>query len=243
MIGGQNESNRKSYGIIYKATNKINGKCYIGQTVRSLEKRKKEHKRAIKHRLTWKFYKDINKYKWNNFKWIVLERYSSKKELDEGEKYWIKYYNSTSKGYNKLPGGKGVKGENNPRYGDHRTWEELHGKEKANELKKLSSSIMKDSPNNIRNWVIENNYNPMNYKEHRETLSKVRTGTNNPAAIYNYKFILPDGKVYETGCLRKFCRDMNFNRKVLIKIIDVKNYKSRNPYYQGWKGYKERKKL
>ena len=30
-------------GIIYLIKNKINNKCYIGQTIRSLEKRWKEH--------------------------------------------------------------------------------------------------------------------------------------------------------------------------------------------------------
>ena len=34
---------KKVYGIIYKATNILDGKCYIGQTVKILEKRKREH--------------------------------------------------------------------------------------------------------------------------------------------------------------------------------------------------------
>ena len=33
--------------IIYKYTNKLNGKIYIGQTVRTLEERLKEHIRKI----------------------------------------------------------------------------------------------------------------------------------------------------------------------------------------------------
>ena len=38
------------YGIIYKATNLVNGKVYIGQTINTLNKRKMEHYQDAKHR-------------------------------------------------------------------------------------------------------------------------------------------------------------------------------------------------
>jgi hypothetical protein len=34
---------KKHYGIIYKATNKVNGKSYIGQTTKSLKHRINNH--------------------------------------------------------------------------------------------------------------------------------------------------------------------------------------------------------
>jgi hypothetical protein len=42
-----------------------------------------------------------------------------------------------------------VAGENNPRFGDHRTFEELHGKEKAGEMKKIQGEkwMGKNNPN------------------------------------------------------------------------------------------------
>lgn len=48
------------YGIIYKATNLIDGKIYIGQTTRTLEKRRKEHEKPSKH--NYLFQRAIRKY-------------------------------------------------------------------------------------------------------------------------------------------------------------------------------------
>ena len=39
----------KPYGIIYKITNKVNGKCYIGQTTKSLSDRWSKHKYKKSH--------------------------------------------------------------------------------------------------------------------------------------------------------------------------------------------------
>lgn len=75
--------------IIYKATNKINNKVYIGQTVRSLEVRMSEHKR---HNYT-AFDKAINKYGLENFDVEVIDTAKDINELNEKEIYWIKYYN------------------------------------------------------------------------------------------------------------------------------------------------------
>lgn len=47
--------------LIYKATNKINGKIYIGQTHKSLEERKMCHKHDSKNIDTY-FYRAIRKY-------------------------------------------------------------------------------------------------------------------------------------------------------------------------------------
>lgn len=46
--------------LIYKATNNINGKIYIGQTTKTLEERKKYHKRDSK-RIDNLFYRAIRK--------------------------------------------------------------------------------------------------------------------------------------------------------------------------------------
>lgn len=93
--------------IVYKATNKINGKVYIGITTHSLEHRKKIHIRDSK-RIDTYFYRAIRKYGKDNFTWEVIDRAESKEELSELEKYYIKLYDSfdnKEKGYNTTSGG------------------------------------------------------------------------------------------------------------------------------------------
>ena len=47
-------------------------------------------------------------------------------------------------------------GEGNPRYGDHRTWEEIHGREKANKLKDDCSKKYKGKGNpRAKKWILE----------------------------------------------------------------------------------------
>ena len=94
---------------IYKITNIINNKSYIGKTVETVEERFKRHckdykKSQVAHR---PLYSAIKKYGINNFKVEELEECSIEL-LNEREKYWIKYYDSYGKGYNATRGGDGV---------------------------------------------------------------------------------------------------------------------------------------
>ena len=98
---------------IYKITNKINGKSYIGLTD-DIKRRISEHKSKgdttnllIDH--------VIKKYGKNNFTYEILEE-CSLDQLEEREKYWIKFYNSKENGYNLTDGGDlHSVGENNGR--------------------------------------------------------------------------------------------------------------------------------
>ncbi len=57
--------------IIYKATNKINNKSYIGQTQHSLESRNSQHYRDYKDSNT-SFHKALRKYGKENFEWKII---------------------------------------------------------------------------------------------------------------------------------------------------------------------------
>jgi group I intron endonuclease len=95
--------------IIYKITNKINSKIYIGQTIRSLDVRKYEYKRAkrIKRKCNNYLINSFNKYGFDNFEFSIIDTATSIKELNEKEIYYINLFNSCDRniGYNIELGG------------------------------------------------------------------------------------------------------------------------------------------
>ncbi len=89
---------------IYKITNKINGKVYIGQSL-CIENRIKEHIRNINYPDRKNaIYSAFRKYGIENFSFDVIEE-CKEEDLDNREKYWIKYYDSYNNGYNLTLGG------------------------------------------------------------------------------------------------------------------------------------------
>lgn len=86
---------------IYKITNKINNKIYIGQTIRSVEERWKRHiNDAINNILDTHFARAIRYYKPENFTLEIIDIANNQDELNKKEQYWIQYYDSTNYGYN-----------------------------------------------------------------------------------------------------------------------------------------------
>lgn len=88
---------------IYKITNIINNKCYIGQT-KNYTKRFNGHRNRLnknEHENPYLQYA-WNKYGAENFIFEIIELTEN---YNEREKYWIKYFNSNVDGYNILPGG------------------------------------------------------------------------------------------------------------------------------------------
>ena len=96
-------------GFIYKITNTINQKCYIGQTVKTLEKRFSQHKNNYIKPYFQQIvlYKAFKKYGIENFTFEEVEEVSNEL-LDEREKYWIKFYNSYYDGYNSTIRGRDI---------------------------------------------------------------------------------------------------------------------------------------
>jgi len=96
--------------IIYKITCKINNKVYIGQTIKSIDHRWKEHLSAsIKGQSL--FYRAIKKYGADSFLIEVLENCTSEEELNLREVFWIKKFSSFGdNGYNLTEGGQGCNG-------------------------------------------------------------------------------------------------------------------------------------
>lgn len=94
--------------FIYKITNTINQKSYIGKTIYSVDKRWKEHCRDSRKQRTEKrpLYNAMNKYGIENFKIEIIEE-CSEDLLEEKEKYWINTFDTYNNGYNATIGGDG----------------------------------------------------------------------------------------------------------------------------------------
>lgn len=105
-------------GYIYKITNLINNKPYIGKTSQTVEKRWKDHYYEARR---WKkcqetgtdfgynssLYPAMNKHGYENFTIQLLEEVDSLEALNQREKYWIDFYDARNNGYNIAAGGHG----------------------------------------------------------------------------------------------------------------------------------------
>lgn len=91
--------------IIYRATNKLNNKCYVGQTRHSLEHRKQVHLQKARQGVKTHFYSAIRKYGEDNFEWEIICSTNSKAVLNELETFYITKFNSIKNGYNMVDGG------------------------------------------------------------------------------------------------------------------------------------------
>jgi hypothetical protein len=101
---------RNYQGCVYKITNTIDGKCYIGQTTQKLNRRLAHHFTPIK-KIAY-FGSIVDKYGKENFKTEVLECVKSKSKdalrllLNKKERFYISLYksNNLEYGYNLTPG-------------------------------------------------------------------------------------------------------------------------------------------
>lgn len=103
--------------IVYIATNKKNGKVYIGKTIRDLSHAKARHHQRAKQ--IWKygtysrFYSSIRKHGFENFSWTIVFHGNSDTEIQQRERELIAEIGSMdpSIGYNMTPGGDGGAGK------------------------------------------------------------------------------------------------------------------------------------
>lgn len=94
---------------IYKITNLLNNKVYIGQSI-DIRRRWAAHWNVAQNirdkgiKVNSPIEISLSQHNFDNFKWEIIEECPSNM-LDEREKYWIQYYNSYLCGYNATLGG------------------------------------------------------------------------------------------------------------------------------------------
>lgn len=99
----------KTY-IVYKITNKKNGKSYIGKTEYSLEHRWNRHVSSARNGSKFRFHSAIRKYGEDSWDLSIVETYQTEDEnlINEKKSHFIKLFESdTKKGYNATSGGTG----------------------------------------------------------------------------------------------------------------------------------------
>lgn len=118
------------YGIIYKITNTVTNKIYIGQTITTLTKRWKMHRTASRHnRSNSALHSSIAKHGPDKFKVEEICSCLDKLELDKQEQYFMELYNSFApNGYNLKTGGANGK----------------HSQETKNKMSKIRQEKVKD---------------------------------------------------------------------------------------------------
>jgi group I intron endonuclease len=94
--------------IIYRVTNEINQKKYIGYTKNFRERKNKHKDSALKRNSPFAFHQAIRKYGWDNFKWeIIYESWDAEHCLTVMEPHFIIEYETFGEnGYNMDKGGR-----------------------------------------------------------------------------------------------------------------------------------------
>lgn len=189
-------------GFIYKITNKVNNKVYIGQTRYTIESRWRQHLKNfnVEHRKQ-PLYNAFAKYGIENFEVEQVEEVNVEK-LDEREIFWIAKYDSFKNGYNATLGGQAGKIYywTDSQYEEIRTMY-LSGFTTANIAKHY----------NVSAWTILNILKSLNVKLRGNPLAM--------NAVEKAEFI----KRYENGTsLKELANDYNTDKETVKRFL-IKN--------------------
>jgi len=119
--------------IIYKITNQINGKVYIGKTTVLLSQRWAKHLSQARKYKNHPLYDSINHYGVENFLIESIDTALDAEDLSKKEIYWIEKYNARNRdfGYNLYEGGFGMTSDD-----AKRMWQNPEYRLKASERSK-----------------------------------------------------------------------------------------------------------
>lgn len=220
---------------IYKATNRINNKVYIGFDSK-WPRRMRSHKSIAKlSKDNMYFHHAIRKYGWDNFDWeIIYQSKDGEYTRTIMEPYFIKEHNSTdsSIGYNITKGGEGGMGYQHTEEHKRKMSMLFKGRPLTVEQKNNLSLVMTGRPLSI---------------EHREKVIKNLVRNNPPASVIQkraescskyYICISPNGVAHSVRNLMKFCRDNNLSPPNMYSLA-----KGKEQTHRGWKCFKDNTKV
>lgn len=204
--------------IIYKITNKLTGKCYIGQTTQTLSRRFAGHRYDINDNLP--IHRALKKYGELNFICEEIASYTNMEDLNNAEHYYIEWFNCLiPNGYNIRAGGNNGgalhestrkkigdanRGEKNFFYGKPGP---MRGKKHTQEAKTAISDSGKGNKNHF--------YGKKHSLESRQKQSLAKQGSNHwgygkPHFRRKPILCLETGKAY--SCLTEAARQTGFSK-------------------------------
>jgi len=223
----------KDIMIIYKATNKITGKIYVGQTTQPLEKRIKDHVKESKSNIKRPFLLSIKKYGIDNFIFETIDSSSNLDELNDKEIYWIDIYNSvTPNGYNITGGGQGKKRISTPELGQRIS----KGLENSEKWKKLlmDDEYLKKRENNFFGWFKGKKFS----QEHKNKIwekNKERILKFNKSTSKKWIVVDKDNNITRITGKEEFFNNLGMDAGDICKMSKIlsqgKNRKRYNGYY------------
>ena len=146
-------------GCIYKITNTVNGKCYIGQTTYFANRIRKYFNCTTMQGCV---YDAIAKYGKESFTVQIIEDGIPDNMLDEREVYYIGLYNTTPpNGYNLTEGGRGKRGS-----GVIETKKRRHTEESKRKMSEAKKGIKRPD-------IAERNRQRKGYKHTEQTKKKI----------------------------------------------------------------------
>lgn len=130
---------------VYKITNKITNKIYIGITNQGSGARYRHHWYESRIGEPSPIHRSMAKYGEDNFTLEIIDFADTYDELKEKEKYWIKQYNSTDRkiGYNLTEGGDGTFGRMHSEETKEKIRQKALGRKASEETKKKMSEARK----------------------------------------------------------------------------------------------------
>lgn len=216
-------------GYIYKITNDINDKVYIGLCTTSIEERFATHIKDSKRRSYEQrpLYAAMRKYGSEHFHVVQIEE-CDLDHLGEREQYWIAYYNSYHYGYNATLGGEG-----RPLY----DYEAISNRLKECPYSSIVAQEFNCCPDTIRTVAKKNN---IKLKQHTGETRKLQTQKTVQALDKNTNEIVAEFestvKAAEWCFENGYCSSLNSG--VRSHISEVANGKRPTSYGFKWK-YKE----
>ena len=215
--------------IIYKATNKTNGKAYIGQSTFDLEKRKGEHlKGSQRQKPRYFFHRAIKKYGMDDFDWEILAECETKEELDRTELWFIRKHKTIAPhGYNTV-----LMSGGGDTFNTHPNKEEIRKRISEGTKKGIARSKKSWSKYGKANGMYGRKHSPESIKKMEKNRKGLTAGEKNPSAKNAgiYKVFYPNGKIEIVKNIRKFCRENNLPHGPFYQICNGKQTSK----YKGW---------